>query len=437
MYQTITPEEIHAGREALMGGNVGGKLNLIVKDVDEGCTVYDMDGKAYLDCTSQAWSMGTGMKHKKVIKAVQEQVELYSHIRTTFDTIPKLLLAQRLSAMAPGRLKKVNFCLHGGNAIEGALKVAMRQKYGTKFVSFYDGYHGRSLANMNLCWPHPDNVFLGWMNNTVRVPQAYCYRCPYGREYGSCGLQCANFIDQAMTKAVDGAPLGLIMEPIQGNGGMIDYPVEFHKAIREICTRHDMVLIWDEIQTGFGRTGYYFTSEYVGVVPDVLVFGKALGGGHPIAGMLVDERLKPLGAGDHSFTFAHYPVAMAASLATLEIMEEENICEQYQEKGAYVTKHLKAMQEKYEIMGDIRGPGLMIGIELVKNRKTKEPFQKAEAYMVTEGLKRGLMLGGAKYSELGNVIKIKPPAVTTYPELDRILELFESLIIDCERMKDQ
>ncbi|MDR1620206.1 MAG: aspartate aminotransferase family protein [Clostridiales bacterium] len=437
MYETITPQEIQAGRQALLGGNVGGSTNLIVRDV-QGSTVYDMEGNAYLDCTSQAWSMNIGLKHPKVIKAVQEQAAMFSHIRTSFDTVPKLLLAKKLTELAPGNLKKVAFALHGGNAIEGAMKIALRNKdNSTKFITMYDGYHGRTFATMNMCWPHPNNIFLNWMNSAVRVPQAYCYRCPFNREYGSCGLECANFIDMAVNKAVDGPPAALIMETIQGNGGMIEYPKEFYQAIRQICDRHAMVLIWDEIQTGFGRPGTYFSSERYDTVPDIIVFGKALGGGYPIAGMLVNENLKSFAPGDQSFTFAHFPISMAASVATLEVMEEENICGQFREKGIYLTKRLKQMQEKYEIIGDVRGPGLMIGIELVKDRKTKEPFCKAEQYMVSEGLKRGLMLGGNKYLDMGNVVKIKPPAVVTYDELDKVLTIFEGLIKDCEAMRNK
>lgn len=432
MYENLTPQELEAGRRALMGGNVAGAVDLMVKST-KGSTVYDVKGNAYLDCTSQAWSMNIGFSHPKVIKAVQEQAELYSHIRTSFDTAPKLLLAKRLAELAPGNLKKVGFTLHGGNAIEGAMKLAMRNRPGAaKFMTFYDGYHGRTLATMNMCWPHPDNGFLHFMNNTVRVPQAYCYRCPFKRKYPSCGLECANFIENSVKKAVDGETVALIMEPIQGNGGMIEYPTEFYKAVREICDKYGIILIWDEIQTGFGRCGTYFSSERYGVVPDIIVFGKALGGGYPIAGMLAREDMTPLSPGDHSFTFAHFPISMAAANATLDVMEEENICGQSKEKGDYITKKLYEMQEKYEIIGDIRGPGLMIGIELVKDRNTLEPYNEAEAYMVSEGLKRGLILGGSKYLGLGNVIKIKPPSIITYEEIDKVLSIFEELISECQ-----
>jgi len=435
MYQTATPEELQAGRDALMGGNVGGKFDLTVK-ASYGCTIEATNGQKFLDCTSQAWSCGIGFCHPKVVKAVQEQAELYSHIRTSFDTVPKLLLAKKLAELAPENLNKVNFCLHGANANEGALKLAFRNHLGTnKFLSFYDAYHGRTFTAMNACWPHPNNAFLGYMNNAVRVPQAYCYRCPFGCKegYPACGLKCANFLEGAVKNAVDGGAAALIMEPIQGNGGMIEYPIEFYKAVREICTRNNITLIWDEIQTGFGRCGSYFSSERYGVAPDILVFGKALGGGYPIAGFIARDDMAPLGAGDQSFTFAHFPISMAASVATLEVMEEEHICEQFAEKGAYVTKKLLEMQPKYECMGDVRGPGLMIGIELVKNKETKEKNCEAEHYMVSEAMKRGLLIGGSKYAGLGNVVKIKPPAIITYEELDRVLDTFEELFAEVDK----
>lgn len=433
MYQTATPEELEAGRKALMGGNVGGKFDILVKRA-YGCTIEAMDGKKYLDCTSQAWSCGIGFSHPKVTKAVQEQAELYSHIRTSFDTVPKLLLSKRLVELSPGNLNKVNYCLHGANAIEGALKMAFRNHYGkNKFISFHDAYHGRTFTSMNACWPHPNNAFLGYMNNAVRVPQAYCYRCPFKCKYPQCGLQCADFLENAVKNAVDGGPAAIIMEPIQGNGGMIEYPKEFYKAVRDICDRNNLTLIWDEIQTGFGRCGTYFSSERYGVIPDIIVFGKALGGGYPIAGFLARDDLEPLAPGDHSFTFAHFPISMAASCATLEVMEEEHICDQFREKGEYVTKKLLAMKDKYKVIGDIRGPGLMIGIELVKDKETKEKNCEAESFMVSEALKRGLLIGGSKYAGLGNVVKIKPPAVITYEELDRVLEIFEELFAECDK----
>lgn len=434
MGYTYTEEDLEKGRQAIMGGNVGGHVDMIVAK-SYGSTIEDVNGRKFIDATSQAWSCGIGFCHPKVVKAVQETAENYSHIRTSYETIPKLLLSKRLVELTPGNLNKINYCLHGATAIEGAFKLAFRNRLGkNKYVAFYDGYHGRTFAALNASWPHPNNAFLSFMNAAVRVPQAYCYRCPFGCEYPNCGLRCANFLEGAVKNAVDGGAAALIMEPIQGNGGMIEYPKEFYKAVRDICDRNELILIWDEIQTGFGRCGTYFSSERYDVIPDIIVFGKALGGGYPIAGFFARDDMAPLAPGDHSFTFAHFPISMAASLATLDVMEEEHICDQFREKGEYVLKFLNGIKDKYECIGDIRGTGLMIGIELVKNKETKEKFCEAEGFFVSEAMKRGVLIGGSKYAGLGNVVKIKPPAVVTYEELDTILGVFEELFGEVDKL---
>ena len=189
-----------------------------------------------------------------------------------------------------------------------------------------------------------------------------------------------------------------------------------------------MLLIWDEIQTGFGRVGEMFASNIYGVVPDILTFGKAIGGGFPLAGNLQRPELDTFAPGDHGFTFAHFPVAMAAALMVLQIIEEENLLERARVVGAYITKRLKEMQDRYEIIGDIRGPGLMIGIELVKDRETKEPAREEAARFIDEGIKRGVLFGESRYLDLGNCIKIKPPLVITDEEVERVLEVFEEVI---------
>jgi len=426
-YDQATPAELNAGRKALMGGGVGGSLPLVV-DHGNGACLYDKNGKEYIDCTSQAWTLTIGYSHPTVTAAVKGFVGQYTHIRTSFDTVPKLLLAKRLSDLAPKGLDLVTFCLHGSNAIEGAMKLAMRKHPERKnFLSFFDGYHGRTLATMAAGWPHPNNAFLQFTGNFVRVPQAYCYRCKFGKEYPSCNLQCAKFIEETIKHGMDGLPAGLIMEPMQGNGGMIDYPKPFYKAVRELCDKYDIALIWDEMQCAFGRIGGMFSSEIYGVIPDIIVFGKAIGGGYPLAGTICGEKYK-FATGDHSFTFSHFPVSMVAALATLDVIEEENIIAQCLEKGEYIKKKLLEMQPKYEIMGEVRAQGLMIAIEMVKDRKTKELMAHETHEMIEEALQDGLILGGCKYLDLASVLKIKPPAVITYEQIDTVLKKFEKLV---------
>jgi 4-aminobutyrate aminotransferase/4-aminobutyrate aminotransferase/(S)-3-amino-2-methylpropionate transaminase len=361
------------------------------------------------------------------MEAIKAQLDYFTHVRTNFDTAPKLLLSKKLVEIAPGDLNRVTYCLHGTTAVEGAMKLALRNKPGRKyFVTMWDGYAGRTLATMDLTYPHP-TPFLEYTGHKIRVPQAYCYRCPYEKTYPECELFCVKMMDKLIENGIDGQPVALFMEPIQASGGMIPFPDPYYRAIRELCDKHDMLLVWDEIQTAFGRVGEMFCAELYDTVPDILIFGKSIGGGFPLAGSLQSDHLQGFEPGDHSFTFAHFPVSMVAGLATLKVIEEENLLENCRKMGAYFTERLLELQDKYELLGDVRGPGLMIGIELVRNRETKEPAGEESYRFVEEGFKRGVQFGHAKYSGMGNVVKIKPPLVINEAEADRVMEVFEEV----------
>jgi 4-aminobutyrate aminotransferase-like enzyme len=280
---------------------------------------------------------------------------------------------------------------------------------------------------MALCWPHLHGHFLTYTGTTVRFPQAYCYRCPFHRQFPQCELECARFLRATIEQSVDGDPVAIFMEPMQAGGGMIDYPVEYLQEVRQICDDYDMLLIWDEIQTAFGRMGTMFSAELYGVLPDIMTFGKAIGAGFPLAGTLSRDDLEGFGPQDHGFTFASYPVSMAAAIVNLQILQEEQLPQRAAKVGAYITGRLKEMQKKYALLGDIRGPGLMIAIELVKDRQTKEPAVEETKKFVEEGLKRGVLFGELGYLKMMNVIKIKPPLVITDAQVERVLEVFEEV----------
>ena len=427
MYERSSPEEIEAGRRALLSGSVGGALPLMVAKA-RGASLWDSTGKEYIDCTAQAWTLTIGACHPKVMAAVREQLDYFTHVRTSFETLPKLLLSKKLAELAPGNLNRVAYCLHGSTAIEGAMKLAMRHYPGRRFfVTPWDNFAGRTLAGTGLCYPHPD-PFLDYTGHTVRVPQGYCYRCAYELEYPACELFCVKMMGKFIENAIDGQPLALLMEPIQGSGGMIDFPKPYHQAVRELCDRYDMLLIFDEMQTCFGRVGRMFASELYEVVPDILVFGKAVGGGFPLAGSISREDVAGFKPADHSFTFAHFPVSMVAALATLRVLEEEKLLERAQKLNEFFTSRLLELKDKYELIGDVRGPGLMMGIELVRDRKTKEPAREESYRFEKEALKRGVIFGTAKYSGMGNVVKIKPPAVITDAQAEKVMEVFEEVL---------
>jgi len=209
---------------------------------------------------------------------------------------------------------------------------------------------------------------------------------------------------------------------------MIEFPPEYLPAIRKMCDDLGMLLIFDEIQTGFGRLGTWFAADLYQTTPDIMVIGKALGGGLPLFGVLFNSEMQGLAPGDHSFTFAHFPLSMAAANAAIQVLEEEHLLERATKMGAIFTSRLHELQDKYELIGDIRGPGLMIGVELVKNRATKEPAREITGRFVKEGLKRGVIFGESKYLGLGNIVKIKPPLVISETQVSKTLEVFEEIL---------
>jgi 4-aminobutyrate aminotransferase-like enzyme len=426
-YDSLDPEALEAARAARLPGWVPGTPPILVRG--EGASVWDSAGNEFIDCTSQAWSLNLGFNHPKVLQAAREQMDQLTHARSSFDTLVHLRLSKRLADIAPGDWgKQVSFCLHGSTAIETAMKQALRQNDRGSFISLYDAYHGRSFGALALSWPHPNNAFLGFQGRVVRVPQAYCYRCAFGLQYPACDLQCVKFMEQAIEKAVDGRPIAFVMEPIQGNGGMIDFPRDYYTATEAVCRRHGILLIWDEIQTAFGRVGAMTAAELYGVSPDIMVFGKAVGGGFPLAGTIARDDLRPLEPGDQGFTFGTFPISMAAALATLDVLEEEKLLERCQVVGRQITDQLREWQRQYELIGDVRGPGLMIGFELVKDRQTKEPAREEAHRFATEAMRRGVILGESKYLGLGNVVKIKPPLVISDSQVEKVMDVTREIL---------
>ncbi len=429
MFENVDQKDLEEGRKYLMSGSVGSGLPVLIES-GKGAIVKDIKGKEYIDCTSQAWTYNIGVSHPRVLEAVKEQIEKISHVRTSFETVPKLLLLKKLGEIAPKNLKKISFCLHGSVANESALKLAITNNPDRlKFLAPFDNYSGRTLVTIAASWPyHPiSRLFAPFMEHFIRIPNAYCYRCPFTLEYPKCDLLCAEYVKTVIERGAEPI-IALIMEPMQASGGMIEFPKGYLKRIREVCDEFGILLIFDEIQTAFGRLGAMFASDLYDVYPDILTFGKSIAGGFPLAGVMQRKDLKPPEPATDSYTFAHFPVSFAAACATLDVIREENLIEKSQKMGRYFTSKLKELQNKYEIIGDIRGPGLMIGIELIKDRKTKEMANDICHKIVNEAIQDGIIFGESKFKGIGNVLKIKPPLVISESQADRVLEVFETLI---------
>jgi 4-aminobutyrate aminotransferase-like enzyme len=272
----------------------------------------------------------------------------------------------------------------------------------------------------------PGVKFLPFMHNFVRVPNAYCYRCPRRAAHPECSPECAAPLRDTIRRGVDGPVAAVLLEPIQGNGGQIPFPVPFLQEVRRLCDEFGILLIFDEIQTGFGRTGRMFAAELVGVTPDIMVLSKSMGGGFPIAAVVADDRLKMFEpTGEDVYTFGSNPIAQAAALKVIEILERDRIPERVARMGAIFTRGLLDLQVKYPQIGDIRGPGLFIGVEMVKDPETKEPAPTEAKRIVEEAWNRGVILAVA--SALPNVIKIKPPLIIEEAEVAFVLDV----LADC------
>ena len=435
MTTTLTDHtDLHArGREALLHEPVGGDPGKLTLVKASGSLVWDDTGKEYIDCTAQAWSNNLGANDPRVIEAAIEQTRQITHARPTFHTPALLELAELMVSIAPAGLDRVGFTLHGSMAVEMALKLALRNRPDARHVAvLHDSYHGRSIATMAASWPHPGNVFGPLQPQFLRLPRPDGYRPRTGLTPEQDTELCLGLVRDILTKGVEGPVAALVYEPIQGNGGHNAFSVRWHQGIREICDEFGIMLIIDEVQTGLGRTGRMWASDFYGIEPDVLVFGKGVGGGFPLAGVLARNRFAKFLAGDDQLTFGQFPVSIAAGLAAVRAIVADDLSARAAEHGAYATERLLEMRERHPLIGDVRSPGLMVSIELVRDRLTKEPAT-TEAHRVFElAQERGVILGEARYGGLGNLIKIKPPLDISRELLAKALDVLDEVLAEVE-----
>lgn len=430
----VPPADLKLGRDALLGGwSTGAEPNLVMTRA-RGAKIWDADDNEYLDLTSQAWSNNIGASDPRVVEAAHRQAAELSHVRSNYDSVPLLLMAKRMAEIAPGDLNRVAFCLHGSLAMESAIKLALKNAdVPGPIIVLHDSYHGRSLTTMGLSWPHTERRFDPMLPSVIRVRQPYAYRAPAGVKPEDVASMCADELRAAIRANHSHKPAAFVMEPIQGNGTQLDFPPEYYRYVREICDEEGVLLIFDEIQTGFGRTGQMWAAEHYGVTPDLLVFGKGAGGGFPLAGVLARDGLEGFSPGDDALTFGEFPVSLAAGLSTLDVIDSDDLLQNCAEIGQYTTAALRDMQSRHPLIGDVRGPGLLIGVELVRDQATKEPATQEAVEIYAKGLERGVIFGTTRYAGLGNVVKFKPPLSITRGEIDRALRVFEDLVGAIER----
>jgi 4-aminobutyrate aminotransferase-like enzyme len=422
-------QQLESGKRSLVHDPREGDDNKITLVRAKGSLVWDDNGREYLDCTSQAWSNNLGANDPRVIDAAIAQIREITHARPNFNTIPLLQLTAKLREISPGDLNRIGYCLHGSLAVEMAIKLAYRNRPGRyNVIVLQDSYHGRSLTTMAASWPHPNNPFLPIQPRFTRVPHPDPYRPRIGLDLEEDSKLCLSLLEDTIMKGVDGGVVAIMMEPILGNGGHIELPLSFLRGVREICDRFDIILIWDEIQSCFGRTGKMFAADYYGIVPDIMTFGKGIGGGFPLAGIMASDKLDSFEAGEDALTFGQFPVAMAAAVATIDAIIADDLCKKARDHGAYATQRLHEIADRRKLIGNIRGPGLFVSIELVKDRKTKEPALHAAGEVYKRGLKKGVLFGESRYAGLGNLIKIKPPLDCTHEQMSLALDVLDEVL---------
>ncbi|HEY0290214.1 MAG TPA: aspartate aminotransferase family protein [Pseudomonas sp.] len=403
-----------------------GKINLVKA---RGSLVWDDTGKEYIDCTAQAWSNNLGANDPRVVEAAIAQLREMTHIRPNFGSAAHTRLVAKLREVSPQSLNQMGFALHGSLAGEMAMKLAFKNRpQAQNLIVLQDGYHGRSLATLGASWPHPNNPFLPIQPRFTRVPHPYPYRTRMGMDPEAESQLCLGLLEETILKGVDGPVAAVMMEPIQGNGGHIEFPRSYYKGVREICDRHGVLMIFDEVQTGFGRMGTMWAADYYDVAPDIIIFGKGVGGGFPLAGILAHDRLKWFDEGEEALTFGHFPVSLAAGYATVEAIVADGLCEKARLSGEYATERLLEMQTRHPLIGDVRCPGLMASIELVKDRTSKEPARGESQEVYRLGLERGVLFGESRYAGLGNLIKVKPPLDIERAQLSRALDVLDEVI---------
>ncbi|HXH24482.1 MAG TPA: acetyl ornithine aminotransferase family protein [Vicinamibacterales bacterium] len=395
----------------------------------EGAWVEDVDGNVFLDCTAGIAVAATGHSHPEVVRAIAEQAHRFLHMSgTDFYYELQVRLAEELSSIAPMPGPHRSFFGNSGTeANEAALKLA---RYHTKrqgIIAFFGAFHGRTMGSLSVTASKPAQRrgFAPFVPGVYHAPYPDCYRCPLNLSPDSCAAECLAFVeDQLFVHLVPPDEVAaVIVEPIQGEGGYVVPPDVFHQRLRELTSRHGIILIVDEVQSGMGRTGRMFAIEHTGVEPDVVTMAKGIASGLPLGVATARSELMSWPAGAHASTFGGNPVACAASLETIRLLRE-GLVRNAATVGAHLLEGARALMDKHPLVGDVRGRGLMVGIELVRDRATKERAIRERDQVVRECFARGLLVLGAGL----NAIRLSPPLVITREQADIALDILDQAL---------
>ena len=388
--------------------------------------LYDVNGKKYLDCYAGVSVINCGHCNQEIISKMIEQIKNLQHVCNIYLTENFVNLAEKLSEVTPGNLQKSFFCSTGTEANEGALLLASIYTKSSEFIALQNGLHGRTKLTMSLIgigmWRTDPNP-VGGINF---APNPYCYRCPLGKNYPECDLECANKIEEIIKNYTSGKIAALIAESIQGNAGIVVPPKNYFKRVKEILQKYNALLIIDEVQTGFARSGKMFAIENFDVVPDIMSVAKALGNGQPISAFISTEEIADTYTRPGASTLGGNPVSSAAGLAVLDYIEKNNLIENAKNRGEQLKKGLLELSKKHKIIGDVRGLGLMIGAEFV--HADKSPAFVELDKILEEMKNRGFIIG--KNGIGRNVMAFQPPLVITEENVNEILNALDLILTE-------
>jgi 4-aminobutyrate aminotransferase len=386
----------------------------------EGVFVWDDAGNRYLDMWGGVLTVSVGHANPRVVAAIVEQVKKLSHVSTFYVTQPQSDLAERLAQISPGKLQKSFFTSSGTEANETAIAAAKHATGRHELVALRHSYSGRAPGTLAAAGQSQWKRLPAQVPGIVHALAPYCYRCPLKLEYPSCGIACADDVEEVIRTCTTGEIAGFLAETILGSGGFIVPPPGYFERAVAIARKYGGLFIADEVQTAWGRTGdKWFGIEHTAVVPDIMTSAKGMGNGAPVGLTIATPEVADEFPGTSFATFGGNPVSMAATLATLEVIESEDLKTNARLVGAYLREKLEALKEKYPLVGDVRGMGLMQGIELVKDRKTKEPAPEAVLKVFEETKRQRVLIG--KGGLWGNVIRLGPPLNSDKSHVDELV----------------
>src|SRR5271157_293962 len=413
------------------------QLSRLVIREGKGCWLTDVDGRSYLDLMAGVAVCSLGHSHQRYIAAIKEQLDKVT--AGSFTTEKRMRLLGLIASLTPPGLSRTQLYSGGSEAVEAAVRLAKSCTKGFEVLCFWGGFHGKTGGVLGLIGD-PFKKHWGVLHPGLHLaPYADCYRCPFDMAYPGCGIFCLDFVRKVIEKNTAGSIAAILVEPMQGTAGNVIPPPEFLPGLLEIAHENNALLIADEMITGFGRTGKMFGCNHTGVTPDILTIGKGMGNGFPISGLVSTDEITaslPFAkASSSSSSYGGNPLASTASLATIQTIIEESLVENSEKVGNHLRKGLQRLQEKYEFIGHIQGLGLMIGVELVKDRKTKEPLGRDVTRQIfLELLKRGMISMSYKAN-----FRINPPLILKKEEADTALQIIDdtfSFVRDHVRYKD-